>query len=169
MRLNVSRNAAEERLVTLLTEGHALRQWLFADYREQVNSGRFDKVANLPRYRKAVGDWAGKVQSELQSIFPTALEAMEFCSPLSHLAADFPGMVPEFARLYHKDLPLYLKRLKAIRDDELGRYTDLPAQERLHVEHIDSFANVRDVNPSMVAEFLKDDYLDLPEDTIQLA
>jgi len=169
VRLKVSRNAAEERLVILLTKGHVLRQWLIADYREQIAPGRFDKVVHIPRYRGALAEWMAAVQEELKAIFPSELEAMEFSSPHSHLADDYLGMVPEFASIYHQQLPLYLTRLKAIRDSELSRYTDLPVQERIHVEHVDSFAKVRDVNPSMVAGSMSDGYLDLPEDTIQLA
>ncbi len=37
---------------------------------------------------------------------------------------------------------------------DLDRYTDLPLQERLYVEDIDSFRKVRDINPQMVASVL---------------
>ncbi len=63
----------------------------------------------------------------------------------------------------------YLERLKRILDNDLIRYTDLPLGNRLFVEDIDSFRRVRDVNPAMVAGFLKNGYLDWPEDRIQLA
>lgn len=39
----------------------------------------------------------------------------------------------------------------------------------IYVEDVDSFRQVRDVNPSMVAGYLKDGYFDIPEDTIQMA
>jgi hypothetical protein len=65
--------------------------------------------------------------------------------------------------------PRYLDRLRRILDTDLTRYTDLPIQDRLYVEDIDSFAKVRDVNPSIVAPFLSNGFLDLSENRVQLA
>jgi hypothetical protein len=169
MRLQVSRNAVEECLVALLTEGHRLRLQLHRNYRDRVAAGSFDTTTDVGRYRQAMAEWTGKVQAELKAIFPTDLELFVFSSHASHTATSFQGIDQDFGKLYHQDLPLYLERLKSILDDDLGKYTDLPIKDQLHVEDIDSFAKVRDVNPSMVAKVLKDGYLDLPEDTIQMA
>jgi hypothetical protein len=40
---------------------------------------------------------------------------------------------------------------------------------RIHVEDIDNFAKVRNVNPNTVARFLQNGYLDQSEDAIQMA
>jgi hypothetical protein len=69
-----------------------------------------------------------------------------------------------FARL--RDL---LDALQTIRTDELGRYTDLPAEARLYIEDIDSFAKARDINHTMVDHLLKGGYLDIEENDIQVA
>ena len=62
----------------------------------------------------------------------------------------------------------HIQALQRIVESSLGQYPDLPFDARLYVEDIDSFQRVRDVNPSMVATALKDGYLDLAEDMIQI-
>ena len=59
--------------------------------------------------------------------------------------------------------------MRRILEADLPRYTDLPVQDRLFVEDIDSFQKVRDVNPAMVAGFLRNGLLDRTEDQVQLA
>src|SRR5262245_51840189 len=126
MRLNIARNSAEERLVSLLTAGHRLRLQLHRDYRDRVAAGSFDRATDLPRYRQLMSAWTATVQGELKAIFPTDLELFEFSSHASHNAVSYQGMDQEFARVYHQDLPLYLERLKALVDSDLRKYTDLP-------------------------------------------
>lgn len=43
------------------------------------------------------------------------------------------------------------------------------AKERLFIDDIESFSNIRDVAPATVAPLLKDGYLDMAEDTVQKA
>ena len=169
MRLKVSRNAAEERLVVLLTEGYQLRLALNHDYRGRVAGNVFNKLVDIQRYREAFIEWATKIELGLKEIFPTDLELLVFLSPYSHTAVAFTGIDQDFALIFHQNFPLYLSRLKAILDADLHKYTDLPVQERLHVEDVDSFQKVRDVNPSMVAGHLTNGYLAMAEDTIQMA
>jgi hypothetical protein len=70
---------------------------------------------------------------------------------------------------YLDSLPRFFTRLRHILDTDLGRYTDLPIQDRLYVEHIDSFQKVRDVNPRMVDHALKDGFLSKSEEEVQIA
>jgi hypothetical protein len=62
-----------------------------------------------------------------------------------------------------------IKGLDSIRQTAIREYTDLPIKERLYVEDIDSFAKVRDINPSVVTGLLDNGYLDYAEDVIQMA
>lgn len=80
----------------------------------------------------------------------------------------FPGVDQRWAEL-REIAVMHIHALQKLLENNLDRYTDLPAQTRLYVEDIDSFQKVRGVNPSMVAGLLKESYLDLPEDTIQMA
>jgi uncharacterized membrane protein len=66
-------------------------------------------------------------------------------------------------------LVISIFRIETIRQTSLAQYTDLPIQDRLYVEDIDSFQKVRDVNPAMVTHFLENGFLSLSEDQVQLA
>jgi hypothetical protein len=66
-------------------------------------------------------------------------------------------------------LPDYIERLRHILDSDLRHYTDLPIQDRLYVEDIDSFQKVRDVNPAMVRHLVTNGYLASSEDEVQTA
>jgi hypothetical protein len=169
MRLKVSRATADEHLIVRLNEGYALRQRLWADYTQLCQSESFDVDADNQRYLRLVNDWANSVVGELSAIFPTPLEANRFRDRQSWSAVDYQGINQTFGRLYYSTLPNLIERLQNILDSDLARYTDLPIQARLFVEDIDSFRNVRDVNPGMVAHALTDGYLDCSEDQIQLA
>src|SRR6266436_1134280 len=61
----------------------------------------------------------------------------------------------------------YVRGLNEIRLRSLPEYTDLPLEARLYVEDIDSFRRVRDVNPAVVMDLLKDGYFDRSEDFVQ--
>ena len=63
----------------------------------------------------------------------------------------------------------FIRGLDNIRLTYLPQYTDLPMQDRLYIEQIDSFQKVRDVNPTMVTKFLKNGFLSWTEDHIQIA
>jgi hypothetical protein len=170
MRLLVSRNSAEDRLVALLTEGHGLRLQFWRDYRERAAAGIFDAATDLPRYKAIMADWSGRVQDQLRAIFPTTLELHSFSAHRTHMATSFEGIDQKFGIMYHQDMPMYIERLTAIFDKDLRRYTDLPIKERLYVEDIDSFSRVRDVNPAAVNHLLLlGGYLERSEDAVQMA
>jgi hypothetical protein len=79
------------------------------------------------------------------------------------------GIDQEVGELVYKKLPTYVERLRRIFGQHLDLYSDLPIQERLFVEDIDSFARVRDVNPSMVSGCLEAGRIELSEDEVQMA
>lgn len=169
MRLGTSRAAAEERLIARLNEGYQLRQRLWTDYNERRQSDSFDPNTDNQRYFGLTDDWANGVISDLKAIFPTTLEANYFSDRQSSTAVMYQNIDQTFGRLYYSTLPNLIDRLSKILESDLARYTDLPIQERLFVEDIDSFRNVRDVNPAMVAHVLTDGVLNRSEDEIQLA
>jgi hypothetical protein len=68
-----------------------------------------------------------------------------------------------------RDAPANLLDARRALNEIIRWCADLPLNERLYVEDVDSFMHVRDVNPSMVATFLSNGYLARPEDTVQLA
>jgi hypothetical protein len=168
MRLKTSRTAAEEHLIACLNEGYELRHRLWADYNQLRQSESFTDADNK-RYFSLTNDWANSVIRELDAIFPTPLESNRFRDRQSWNAVDYQGINQTFGRLYYSTLPNLIDRLQKILGSDLARYTDFPIQDRLFVEDIDSFRNVRDVNPAMVAHALTDGYLDRSEDQIQLA
>lgn len=155
-------------MISLLNEGYQLRQNLWADYEKQRKAEAFSPDLDLPRYHTLADEWANKVAQILGEIFPTALELNHFVNRESHPAIDYVGIDQGFGKLYYRTVPDLIERLRRILETDLPRYTDLPIQDRLFVEDIDSFRRVRDVNPAMVSNFLNNGYLNLPEDQIQL-
>lgn len=169
MRLKVSRSSAEEMLVAHINEGYELRRKLWQDYTSRRDAGMFTSDEDLPRLNTLVDGWANNVLQSLGSVFPTPLEANLFANRYSSSAAYYQEIDQRFGRLYYETTPRLIERLQEIFESNLLRYTDLPLTERLYVEDIDSFRHVRDVNPAQVSHALKDGYLDLPEDEVQIA
>lgn len=170
MRLRKSKNAAQEELTSLVNEGYRYLAWLNADYAKKKADSTFSPELDNKLYSDAFETWANtQVIPSLGAIFPTELERNFFITPQgSRLSSSFLGVDQRWAEL--KEIAImHIHALQKILENNLGQYTDLPAQTRLYVESVDSFQKVRDVNPSMVASHLKEGYLDLPEDTIQLA
>lgn len=168
MRLKISRAAAEERLTLLVNEGYRCLYAMEEDHGSKASSGQFNPDAEVPRYEAAFQQWGMHVRQGLAEVFPTDLEWNFFRTQEGRPAISYPGIDQRYANLRDTFKP-YIARLQAILMTHLGRYTDLPIKERLFVEDIDSFMKVRDVNPGMVAPHLTDGYLDLAEDTVQLA
>jgi hypothetical protein len=110
--------------------------------------------------------WGEKVVRTLESIFPTELEASQFLHAPSSLRFIETTIDQPYQVLSHR-LKDTLGALDKIRAERRPLYTDLPADIRLYVEDIDSFRNVRDVNPATVADLLADGYWDVSEDFVQ--
>ena len=168
MRLQKSKNAAEEELTALVNDGYSILSWLRSDYRDKRSSGTFDSSQDNQVYENRVNQWGSKVVLALNSIFPTELEANSFLNAPSAFGTVSGEEDYKWACLV-KRVPEVIRSLERIIEVSLTRYTDLPFQARLYIEDIDSFRKVRDVNPSIVATLLDEGYLDLPEETVQMA
>ena len=168
MRLKKSRVTAQEEITDMLNVGYQLMYAIENDFYERTKTGDFDENREMTTYEESFQEWAKEVQKGLKEIFPTTLEAHYFVTQEVLPRLNMRGMNQRVGELTDC-LPRYFGRLKHILDTDLDRYTDLPIQDRLYVEDIDSFAKVRDVNPSMVAPFLNKGLLDRSEDQVQLA
>ncbi len=135
----------------------------------------FNCKAALQSYRSVVIEWKQQVVAALNSIFPTELEANQFLflkTSFSTAIAQAVSLENETEDDYsiqglHENTDNLLRELDIICKNSLLRYTDLPITSRLYVEDIDSFAKVRDMNPSTVSHLLQSEgYLNYQEDFI---
>jgi hypothetical protein len=168
-RLCTSKVAAEERLTALINQGYRVHGDLERDYSEKVGRSTFDREVDNARYRESVNVWARDVLEALTGIFPTELEANIFSTPQPWLAGEYLGKDQNYGRLMDRVLEL-IHSLENILLTHLPRYTELPIQERLYVEDIDSFRKVRDVNPDAVRSLLSPrGYFYHTEEALQLS
>lgn len=167
MRLKKSKNAAEEELVMLINEGYEIVNFMNGDYQDKLDNGTFDSEQDNQLYRSMFVEWRDKAISVLESIFPTRLEANSFFRT-RHYGVSRHGRDEKWLN-QETQLLTHIETLQKIRDNDLKNYTDLPPQARLYIQDIDSFRKVRDINPEMVKHHLKNGYLDIAEDSIQMA
>ncbi|MFH1011988.1 MAG: hypothetical protein V1784_12230 [bacterium] len=150
-----------------MTRGYQLHATIWEEYRTKKANKTFDAQADRARHGEQIDGWAQEALNALSGIFPTELECHVFLNPEHPFGAVAdPDYHWKCLMLRLMDL---VRGLDKIRQESLPRYTDLPIKERLYVEDIDSFSRVRDVNPSMVAYFLKDGCLDVAEDAVKMA
>jgi hypothetical protein len=168
MKIKRSKSAAEENLIGLLSEGYELRRTLWEDYSLRTSEGTWRDPEHYKPYVELVNKWADKVVQELGAIFPTNLEANYFLDKRSHLAMDYAGLNQKFGHLYQATFPTLIDKLEQILNVSLKRYSDLPAKMVLYVEDIDSFHYVRDMNAKNINHLLKNGYLDISEDAVQI-
>lgn len=167
MRLKVSMASADECLVSLINRGYAVLSAIKQDYAAAKEAGRYNKDRDMPRYEEQANTWAREAADALVRIFPTELERNQFTNP--EIPTRFQSRDDEYQGLIH-NFRAYMRGLETIRQTSLRGYTDLPIQDRLFVEDIDSFQKVRDINPAAVVGFLKDGYLsNWAEEQVQLA
>lgn len=169
MRLTRSKNSAEEELTLLLSEGYSMLQWLRSDYRSRVKGQTFSAERDNQEYTNTINKWGDLVLQALRSIFPTPLEANAFANPRSPGFTTLRDTTDETWFYLQQRTELLLVGLKEILTNDLSRYTDSPIQERLYIEDIDSFRKVRDINADAVHEHLKNGYLDISEERVQIA
>jgi hypothetical protein len=167
MRLKVSVASANEQLIALTTRGYQLHANLWTRYREENRTKTFNEEEAQKRDGEAVNTWGNEVLTVLGGIFPTELESHQFLHPESPFGAVAD---PHYSwKCLTNHLMDLIRGLDRLRVNSLPQYTDLPIKERFHVEDIDSFQKVRDVNPQMVVGFLDNGYLDLGEEVVQMA
>ena len=136
-----------------------------ADYASKKEAGCYNKETDTPDYQERTNRWATVVVEELRLIFPTQLEMNLFLNPdipFGAVSGDY-----EYQALIRR-FGYFVRGLVTIQQTSLAQYTDLPLQDRLYVEDIDSFRKVRDVNPAMVTPYLSNGFLDRTEDQVQL-
>ena len=166
MRLKVTVASANENLIALINRGYAVLYAIEQDYIEKKNTKNYNEDIDNPRYEERINQWGDDVINGLTSIFPTELENNLFSNPEIPFGAvsgdyQYQSMVRRFKH--------FIRGLETIRQSSLSQYTDLPIQDRLYIEDIDSFQKVRDINPAMVASFLQNEFLGWTEDQVQLA
>ena len=166
MRLKVTVALANENLIALINRGYAVLDTIEQDYAKKKNAKSYNEDIDNSKYQEQINQWGDEVSNGLTSIFPTELERNLFLNPEIPFGAvsgdyNYQSMVRRFKH--------FIRGLETIRQSSLSQYTDLPMQDRLYVEDIDSFQKVRDVNPAMVAGFLKNGFLSWTEDQVQIA
>lgn len=167
MRLKKSKNAAEEELVMLINEGYEIVNFMNGDYQDKLDNGTFDSERDNQLYRSMFIEWRDKVLSILEAIFPTELEAHSFFRT-RHYKVGRDGVDKKLLN-QETQLLAHIETLMKIRNYDLKNYTDLPPQSRFYIQDIDSFRKVRDINPEMVKHHLKNGYIDMDEDSIQMS
>ena len=158
--------SANETLISLINRGYIVLREIRADYASKKEAGCYNKETDTPDYQERTNRWATVVVEELRLIFPTQLEMNLFLNPdipFGAVSGDY-----EYQALIRR-FGYFVRGLVTIQQTSLAQYTDLPLQDRLYVEDIDSFRKVRDVNPAMVSPFLPNGFLDRTEDQVQLA
>lgn len=166
MRLRIHLAAANEELVALVNEGYDALSTIQAEYGKRKQEGVFNDSKDVDEIVAPINQWADKVVQALGRIFPTQLETHVFLDPeipMGMVSGDY-----QFQSALRK-CRYCVRGLNYLRLQSLPEYTDLPLDARLYVEDIDSFRKVRDVNPAMVLEVLKNGYLDRSEDAVQSA
>ena len=169
MRLQVSKNAAQETILRQLQMGYELAMALRREYGQLRESNSFAPETDFPRMQGRLINWLEQSAGSLRNIFPSDLEANMFALPFSVSAMSYSGMHEGVGALLNARLPEYLNRLRNILEKQIPFYTGLPISERLYVEDIDSFSQVRDVNPATVAKELTKGRIDWSEDAVQMA
>lgn len=165
MRIKVPMSSANESLIALVNRGYAVLSTIKQDYSVKKEAGTYNEDEDNTRYGEQMDQWGAEVVTELKDIFPTELESNLFLNPEIPFGAvsgdyKYQSMVKRFGD--------FIRGLEKIRQTSLPQYTDLPMQDRLYIEDIDSFHKVRDINPAMVASFLHNGFLDWTEDKVQL-
>lgn len=166
MRLRVHVATANEELVVLINEGYEIFSDVQAMYNKRKAENTYNDSTDADELVSPLQVWADKVEESLIQIFPTKLEAYLFNDPVIpfHTGGGDSNYQEYIFRCRH-----FIRGLNKIRLDSLPEYTDLPLDFRLYVEDIESFRKVRDVNPAIVEDELKNGYFDKSEEFVQSA
>lgn len=169
MRLRKSKSAADEELLRLVNDGYRFLQEREIDFSAKMKSPTVDEEAEVALSDEGFKVWTARAIAALESIFPTSREAFLFArADSSMVLVDRRGVFGRFWGQTQR-AEQFVRQLDSIRVHLLAQYTDLPLGSRLYVEDVDSFAKVRDVNPSAVSEFLVEGRLNVSEDEVQIA
>jgi hypothetical protein len=166
MRLKLSKNKAEEILIKHLIKGYSIREKVRSNYTINFKSQNFEN--NRIIINEEISTWNRDVSKELEIIFPTLLQCFYFNNPPEEGSA---LMTLNGDSGWDNMVSFMLKKINALHrflEIDIKQYTDLPIGKRLYIEDIDSFKNVRDVNPSLVDSVLENGYFDKSEDEVQM-
>src|SRR5688572_25308682 len=130
MRLRISRAGAMEQLTLLLDSGYQVLAIIEDDFGRKAG-GHWSPKDDLPDYDRRINDWLRRVLAALSAIFPTQLERNTFFYPTVKAFTVRSGYPASYETLHNK-LRNHIAVLEGILRDGLGRYTDLPANERLY-------------------------------------
>jgi hypothetical protein len=168
MRLKMSAAAANEQLLTLVTQGLKLHTKLWSDYEKKSREEGFSQDDLIRQHQEEINPWTEEVVTALRGIFPMEREEILFHHPDSSTGVVFdPHYRWKCTAVWLMEL---VKGLDKIRQTAIPEYTDLPVKERLYINDIESFAKARDVNHAMYAHLLnRSGYLNMLESDIQTA
>jgi hypothetical protein len=119
-----------------------------------------------------------ELATELKARFDSYLRAQEEKIRAGFVVTGPPALGNEFDRVcleirhkYHTEIDLFQARAEAKqrRIERIPNYASLPVTNRIHVDGIDSFHKVRNVQPDAITDLLEGGYLDRSEDSIQRA
>jgi hypothetical protein len=170
MRLKVSKLSAEESLIQVINAGYARMNSIQADHDAKHAAQTYnpdEANGDIVHYNSIMNEWGEMVYRELSSIFPTELEWNAFLHPPTPGMRTVLGTDSAFGSHIYRWNDL-LGQLRRIREVDLNGYTDLPMTLQIYVEDVDSFRNVRDVNPRQVHHLLDEQgVLQVSEDEVQ--
>jgi hypothetical protein len=169
VRLKTSRISAEEAILRLLNRGYQIADQIYIDHSQKRKAGTFDKDRDVQAYYETLHAWKLDACQVLSDIFPTSLEENFLSQRFVVSSLSYSNSHQDVGDLVYRHVPTYIDRLRQVLCVDLLRYSDLPIQERLFVEDIDSFAKVRDINPAMISGYLNSGRIELSEDEVQMA
>lgn len=171
MKLKKSINSAKDEIRMASLKGYQLHADLSHDFTQRKSANSMS-MSVFDSYRAMVDKWGSEVREVFTSIFPTDLEFHKFLHPrVSHGGAiaaehEFDYRVKS---LFIRIIDL-LHGLRDIQVNDLSEYIYNPTGFRLYVEDIDSFRNVRDINPELISSHLNENgRVELSENSVQIA
>jgi hypothetical protein len=162
--------AANDELLRLVNLGYEVAATLEDDGIERLRSGAISEAQAVQEARSVWGGWLAYVAQSLSVIFPSEREMHLLRRVVRRTPDDNGSAFGEFfAEIDRFDRLIDL--VDHLRLTGLRTYSGAPpSEDRLFVEHIDSFARVRDVNPKMVIDLLdRNGRINLLEDVVQRA
>ncbi len=154
MRISTTLVDVKDQLITFISEGFGIMGQAFLN--------RYNSEVPVMRQK-----WENSVVNYLDSVFPTKKESGQFLHT-PYQSASYAGMpenISDAVNGVHKGIEV----LERILDNLEKYYQFEPETQRLYIQSIDSFSKVRGLNTAQVKPFLKNGFLDVPEDTVKMA
>lgn len=169
MWLKVPWPAANEALLRLVNQGYDDLLELEHHCDGALRAGKITQEAAVARARDVWGSWLRDVNGSLSQIFPSIREMHLLRRIVRRTANDNGSVFGEFWAETERFEQL-IGFLDQLRLGAPRQYPGAPpSKDQLYIEDIDSFAQVRDINPRRVAHLLNNGRIDLLEDVVQQA